>query len=101
MSINGKVILLSEELKESFNNILLLKDSLINKMLESNFSSFNDNQIINFINDIKQIKQPLENCITNINHFLNNNDMLNNESLINNNNIIKTVILAWYLNLIH
>ena len=101
MSINGKVILLSEELKESFNNILLLKDSLINKMLESNFSSFNDSQIINFINDIKQIKQPLENCITNINHFLNNNDMLNNESLINNNNIIKTVILAWYLNLIH
>ena len=101
MSINGKIILLSEELKESFNNILLLKDSLINKMLESNFSSFNDNQIINFINDIKQIKQPLENCITNINHFLNNNDMLNNESLINNNNIIKTVILAWYLNLIH
>ena len=101
MSINGKVVLLSEELKDSFNNLLLLKESLINKMLDSNISLFNDSQIINFINDIKQIKEPLENCITNINHFLNNNDMLNNDSLINNNNILKTVILAWYLNLIH
>ena len=101
MSINGKVVLLTEELKESFNTILQLKESLLQKMSESNFSSFNNNQIINFINDIKQIKEPLQNCITNINHFLNNNDMLNNESIINNNNIIKTVILAWYLNLIH
>ena len=101
MSINGKIILLSEELKESFNNLLSLKDSLLNKMVDSNISSFNNSQIINFINDINQIKQPLENCITNINHFLNNNDMLNNDSVINNNNIIKTVILAWYLNLIH
>ena len=101
MSINGKVILLTEQLKDSFNNLLSLKETLLHKMLDSNFSSFNNSQIINFINDINQIKQPLENCITNINHFLNNNDMLNNESVINNNNLVKTVILAWYLNLIH
>lgn len=73
-----------------FNEYKLKREKLIIFLEQIEINKLNNDQLLIFINDLKNIIDPIKSSTENIDHIISNKNFENKESL--NNNLILTLI---------
>lgn len=92
-NINNEII---NEFDKALKNLQRKKEVFIEYINNTDTSLFSKEELVNFMNDIKQVIQPIRNSIESVDYLIKNNGT-SNESIIINEKILKFLIILDYL----
>ena len=79
-----------------FNKYITKRKLLIGKIKSIETNKLDNSQLLIFINDIKDVLDPIKSSCENIDHLLSNVDFKNNKSFQSNKDILN-IIMMFYL----
>ena len=91
-NINKQII---HEFNKVFKNLELKKHIFNEYINNTDTSLFSKEELLNFMNDIQEVIQPIRNSIESIDYLIKNNGS-SNESRIVNENVLKSLIILDY-----
>jgi hypothetical protein len=91
-NINNEII---KEFDKIFNNLERKRTSFIEYINSTDISLFSKEELLNFMNDIREVTHPIRNSIESIDYLIRNNGV-SNESRITNEKILKSLIILDY-----
>ena len=91
-NINKQII---HEFNKVFKNLELKKHIFNEYINNTDTSLFSKEELLNFMNDIREVIQPIRNSIESIDYLIHNNGV-SNQSRITNEKILKSLIILDY-----